>query len=270
MDIRLLGPIELSLGSERAPLGPKQQRAVLAMLALELNRTVSTDRLIEGLWSQRAPPSAPKLVQLYVSQLRKLLAAEAEIVTRGRGYELRLPAERVDAARFEHLVAEATDADGSAARLAREALALWRGAALADVADEPFSAAGIRRLEELRLRATELAIEGDLAAGRHRELIGELEALVDAHPLSERLHAQRMLALYRSGRQAEALEAFRHARRRLVDEAGMARGPDPRPPHERVLRQDPAPRRRVTAPSPAMARRVPATTSGSAHGLPGH
>src|SRR3954452_18941176 len=238
MDIRLLGPVEASLDGGPAPLGPKQQRAVLAMLALELNRTVSMDRLIDGLWGERAPPSAPKLVQLYVSQLRRLLGAEAEIVTRGRGYELRLAAERVDAGRFERLVAEAGDADGSAARLAREALALWRGAALADVADEPFAAAAIRRLEELRLRATELAIEGDLAAGRHRELIGELEALVDAHPLSERLHAQRMLALYRSGRQAEALEAFRHARRRLVDEIGVEPGPELRTLHDAILRQD--------------------------------
>src|SRR3954465_649794 len=213
MDIRLLGPVEAILDGGPAPLGPKQQRAVLAMLALELNQTVSMDRLIDGLWGGRPPASAAKLVQLYVSQLRKLLGAETEIVTRGRGYELRLPTERVDAARFEHLVAKATDADGSAARLAREALALWRGAALADVADEPFAAAAIRRLEELRLRATELAIDGELAAGRHRELIGELEALVAQHPLSERLHTQRMLALYRSGRQAEALAGYRQGGR---------------------------------------------------------
>jgi peptide/nickel transport system substrate-binding protein len=240
MDIRLLGPVEVSLGGGPAPLGPKQQRAVLAMLALELNRTVSMDRLIDGVWGEGAPASAPKLVQLYVSQLRKLLGGEAEIVTRGRGYELRLADERVDAARFEGLVAEATNADGSAARLAREALALWRGAALADVADEPFAAAEIRRLEELRLRAAELAVEGDLAAGRHRELVGELETLVAEHPLSERLHAQRMLALYRSGRQAEALAAYRHARRVLVDEIGVEPGPELRDMHDAILRQDAA------------------------------
>src|SRR4051812_29535178 len=217
MDIRLLGPIETSLDSGPAALGPKQQRAVLAMLALELNRTVSTDHLIEGLWAERAPPSAPKLVQLYVSQLRKLFGEEAAIVTRGRGYELRLAAERVDVARFEDLVTAAAEADGAAAGLAREALGLWRGAALADVADEPFAAAEIRRLDELRLRATELAIDGELAEGRHRGLIGELEALVVAPPLAERVHGQRMRALYRSGRQAEALAAYRHARRVLVD-----------------------------------------------------
>src|ERR687888_1805045 len=126
MDIRLLGPIEATLDRGPARLGPRQQRAVLAMLSLAVNRTVSTDRLIEGLWGERAPPSAPKLVQLYVSQLRKLLGEEAEIVTRGRGYELRLPADRVDVARFESLVVNAANADGSDAALAREALALWR------------------------------------------------------------------------------------------------------------------------------------------------
>ena len=240
MDIRLLGPIETSLDSGLAGLGPRQQRAVLAMLALQLNRTVSTDRLIEGLWGERAPPSAPKLVQLYVSHLRQLLGAEAEIVTRGRGYELRLAADRVDAARFERLVAEAAAANGPGAGLAREALALWRGPALADVADEPFAGAEIRRLDELRLRATELAIDGELAAGRHRELIGELEALVAAHPLSERLHGQRMLALYRSGRQAEALAAYRHARRVLVDEIGVEPDRELRRLHDAILRQDAA------------------------------
>ncbi|MFL5854115.1 MAG: ABC transporter substrate-binding protein [Solirubrobacteraceae bacterium] len=240
MDIRLLGPVEAILDGGPAQLGPKQQRAVLAMLALELNQTVSMDRLIDGLWGERPPASAPKLVQLYVSQLRKLLGAETEIVTRGRGYELRLPTERVDAARFEALVTEATDADGSAGRLAREALALWCGAALADVADEPFAPAEIRRLEELRLRAAELAVEGDLAAGRHREVIGELDALVAEHPLSERLHAQRMRALYRSGRQAEALAAYRHARSVLVDEIGVEPGPELRRLHEAILRQDAA------------------------------
>ena len=258
MDIRLLGPIEASLDGGPAPLGPRQQRAVLAMLALQLSRTVSIDRLIEGLWGERAPQSAPKLVQLYVSQLRRLLGGEAEIVTRGRGYELRLAAERVDAARFEGLVAAAAaaDADGAAARLAREALGLWRGAALADVADEPFAAAEIRRLEELRLRASEVAIEGDLATGRHRELIGELEALVAAHPLSERLHAQRMLALYRSGRQAEALAAYRHARRVLVEEIGVEPGAELRGLHDAILRQDAAALDLPAAAPPAVAETV--------------
>jgi YVTN family beta-propeller protein len=239
MYVRLLGPIEASLDGRPVALGAPQQRAVLAMLALQVNRTVSLDLLIDGLWAEAPPQSAPKLVQLYVSQLRKLLAGDdAEIVTRGRGYELRLDDECVDAARFERLVAEAAHTDGHSGTLAREALALWRGAALADLADEPFAAAEVRRLEELRLRAAELAIDSALAAGRHREVIGELDALVAAHPLSEPLHVQRMLALYRSGRQAEALQAYRHARAVLVDQVGVEPGPELRGLHDAVLRQD--------------------------------
>jgi WD40 repeat protein/DNA-binding SARP family transcriptional activator len=238
MEIRLLGPIEASLDGRPVALGPPQQRGVLAMLALEVGRTVSTDRLIEGLWGERAPPSAHKLVQLYVSHLRKLLdGAEAEIVTRGRGYELRLDADRVDAARFERLVAAAMRA-GSSNGEARDALALWRGTPLADVADEPFAAAEIRRLEQLRLQAAELAIDADLAAGRHNEVIGELEGLVAEEPLREQLHAQRMLALYRSGRQAEALNAYRDLRGMLVEQIGVEPGPELRRLHQAILRQN--------------------------------
>jgi WD40 repeat protein/DNA-binding SARP family transcriptional activator len=208
------------------------------MLALQVNRTVSTDRLIEGLWEERAPPSAPKLVQLYVSHLRRLLdGCAAEIVTRGRGYELQLGADQVDAVRFERLVAAAVHA-GSSNGEGREALTLWRGAPLADVADEPFAGAEIRRLEELRLRAAELAIDADLAAGRHGEVIGELEALVAEDPLREQLHAQRMLALYRSGRQAEALRAYREVRELLVEQIGVEPGPALRRLQEAILRQD--------------------------------
>jgi YVTN family beta-propeller protein len=252
MYIRLLGPIEASLDGRPVTLGAPQQRAVLAMLALQVNRTISVDRLIDGLWGEAPPASAPKLVQLYVSQLRKLFAGDdAEIVTRGRGYELRLDDDCVDAARFERLVAEAAHTDGATDALAREALALWRGAALADVADEPFAAAETGRLEELRLSAAELAIESGLTAGRHRELIGELDALVAAHPLSERLHAQRMLALYRSGRQAEALQAYRHARAALVDQIGVEPGAELRGLHDAVLRQDSALDLAIAEPVPA-------------------
>ena len=138
MDIRLLGPIEASLDGRPVALGPPQQRAVLAMLALKVNRTVSADLLSEGLWGERAPATAPKIVQLYVSQLRKLLReGPGEIVTRGRGYELRLAVERVDAARFERLIVHAGAAEGLADGGAREALALWRGDPLADIAHEP-------------------------------------------------------------------------------------------------------------------------------------
>ena len=208
------------------------------MLALQVNHTVSTDRLIEGLWDERAPASAHKLVQLYVSHLRKLLdGCDAEIVTRGRAYELQLAADRVDAARFERLVTAAADADAPNGE-ARAALALWRGTALADLADEPFAGAEIRRLEELRMRAAELAIDADLAAGRHGEVIGELETLVGEDPLRERLHAQRMLALYRCGRQAEALKAYLEVRELLVEQIGVEPGPELRRLHEAILRQD--------------------------------
>jgi ABC-type transport system substrate-binding protein/DNA-binding SARP family transcriptional activator len=231
MDLYLLGPIEARRSGRPIPLGARQERAVLAMLGLHAGRTVSADRLSEGLWGERAPPSAHKLVQHYVSHLRRTLnSTGAEIVTRGRGYELRLPDGEVDVVRFEALV----DAGRP-----REALALWRGDPLADVADAPFAAEEVRRLDELRLRAAESAIDADLAAGRHADLIGELQTLVAEHPLSERLHAQRMLALYRSGRQAEALEAYRDARAVLVDEVGVEPGAELRGLHDRILAQDP-------------------------------
>src|SRR4051812_3382048 len=210
------------------------------MLALQVNQTVSADRLSEGLWGERAPPSAAKMVQLYVSQLRKLLrGSAAEILTRGRGYELRLAGDRVDAARFERLVAAAVHADGAPNGEARAALALWRGSPLADVADEPFASAEIQRLEALRLQASEVAIDADLGARRHREVLGELRALIADEPLRERPRAQQMLALYRSGRQAEALEAYRDARSALVEAIGVEPGPELRRLHEAILRQDP-------------------------------
>jgi YVTN family beta-propeller protein len=232
MDLRLLGPVEARLDGHVIALGAPKQRAVLAMLALEVGRTVSADRLAEGLWGEQPPSSAPKMVQLYVSHLRRLLEGNgARIVTRGRGYELRLSDGEVDAVEFERLIEQSR---------AREALALWHGEALADVADEPFAAAEIHRLGDLRVRAAEMAIDADLAAGRHSEVVGELEALIDEHPLRERLHAQRMLALYRDGRQAEALSAYRQARATLVEEIGVEPGADLHRLQEAILAQDPA------------------------------
>jgi class 3 adenylate cyclase len=234
MDICLLGPIEARLGRRLVFLGTTKQRALLALLALHVNTRVSSNQLIEGLWGEQPPPSAHKMVQQYVSQLRRTLAAggaDADIVTRGRGYELRLGPDDLDIQRFERLLA------GGAPR---EALALWRGPPLADVADEPFAPVEIRRLEEMRLAALELAIERDLAAGRHREVVAELDALVVEEPLRERLHAQRMLALYRSGRQADALDAFQQARAALVEQIGVEPGPELRRLHDAMLRQDPA------------------------------
>ena len=226
------------------PLGATKQRALLAMLALEANQAMAVDRLIDGLWGEEPPATAGKMVQLYVSHLRRALAgSDACIVTHGRGYELRLPSDAIDAACFQRLVAEAADAeagDGPTNGAARAALNLWHGAALADVATEPFAAVEIRRLDELRLTATELAVDADLAAGRNEEALAALERLIAAHPLHEHLHERRMLALYRAGRQAEALDAYVHARERLVDAVGVEPGADLRELHDRILRQDPA------------------------------
>ena len=246
MDLHLLGPTEARLDGRPIALGPRKQRAVLAMLALRLGETVGAERLAEGLWGDTPPPSAAKMVQAYVSHLRRALDGNgAAIATRGGGYELRLDGGDVDALRFERLVAGGQP---------REALALWRGDALADVADEPFAGPEIRRLEELRASAAEAAVEADLAAGRHADVIAELDALVAAHPLRERLHAQRMLALYRSGRQAEALAAYRVARATLVEQIGVEPGPELHRLHDAVLHHDPA----LDLPAPpARARRPP-------------
>ena len=241
MQLRVLGPVEASADHRSLALGGAKQRSVIAMLGLDANRTVSADHLVEGLWGEDAPPSAAKMVQNYVWRLRRVLGDDsgAEILTRGRGYELRIDPDAVDARRFERLLeAGVPPGDGPSSDAAREALALWRGPPLADVADEPFAASQIRRLEELRLEATELAIDADLAAGRHAEVAGEVEGLVVEHPLRERLHGQRMLALYRCGRQAEALQAFRDARRILVEEVGVEPGPELRRLHDAILRQD--------------------------------
>ena len=215
------------------------------MLALSANRTVSSEELIDGLWAGRPPPSAAKNVQLHVSRLRKAFGSDdcgASIVTHGRGYELRVSEDAVDAVRFEQLIERARrDADQALPNgAAKEALELWHGAPLADVAAEPFALAEIRRLDELHTRATELAIDAELAAGRHGEVIGGLETLRAEHPLNERFLAQQMLALYRAGRQSEALEAYRRARRTLGEEVGLEPTPELRHLHDQVLAQDPA------------------------------
>jgi DNA-binding SARP family transcriptional activator len=230
MHVNLLGPVEASSGRGSIGLGGPKQRAVLAMLALQTGSTVSADRLI-GLWGDDPPASAVKLVQLYVSHLRRALEKEDVIATHGRGYELRLARHDVDVGRFERLLAQGA---------ARQALRLWRGSPLADVAGEPFAALEIRRLEELHTAALELVIDQDLDAGRHREALPEIDRLLATEPLHERLHACRMLALYRCGRQADALEAYAQARHTLIDQIGVEPGPEVRRLHEAILRQDPA------------------------------
>jgi DNA-binding SARP family transcriptional activator len=251
LHLNLLGPVEVMLDGRPLPLGATKQRAVLALLALQANTTVAVDRIVDGLWGDEPPATATKMVQLYVSRLRRVLAGSgAAIETHGRGYALCVEAETVDATRFARLVACAADKRDSADP-AQSALALWRGPALADVSAEPFAATEIRRLEELRLRAAELAIDADMAAGR--EVLGALERLIAEHPLRERLQAQRMLELYRTGRQAEALAAFTAARHALVEHAGVEPGAELRALHQRILHQDPSLSRATAAHDPAPA-----------------
>ncbi|MGH3016433.1 MAG: AfsR/SARP family transcriptional regulator, partial [Gaiellaceae bacterium] len=223
------------------PLGGPKPRALLASLALEAGRVVSVDRLVEALWPGDPPETAAHAVQVYVSQLRKALGPV--LTTRAPGYELELAPEHIDVHRFVRLAQEGraalTGGDPVAAEGAmRLALALWRGPALADFVYEPFAQNEIARLEELRTVVLEERIDADLALGRHAELVSELEALVQAQPLREGPRAQLMLALYRSGRQADALAAYRAARQTLVDELGIDPGPELRELEAAILRQD--------------------------------
>jgi DNA-binding SARP family transcriptional activator len=239
MDFRLLGPLEVAEGGHPLALGGAKQRALLAVLLLHANDVVATERLIDELWGESPPATVAKSIQVYVSRLRKQLG-DGRLVTRTPGYVLLVDASELDVARFERLLAEAAGANpAAAAQKLREALALWRGAPLADLAYEPFARAPIARLEELRLVALQRRVDAELASGRHAELVGELEALVGEHALRERLRGQLMLALYRSGRQAEALEAYRQARSALVEELGIEPGRQLRELHDAILQQDP-------------------------------
>jgi DNA-binding SARP family transcriptional activator len=240
MEFRLLGSLEVAERDRSLVLGGGKQRAVLADLLLHANAVVPVERLIDDLWGASPPATVAKSVQVYVSRLRKVLG-EGRLVTRSPGYVLRVDPSELDVARFEALVGEARGAapEVAAVRL-REALALWRGPPLADLAYEPFARAEIARLEELRLVALELRFDAELATGRHAELVGELEALVAEHPLREGLHRRLMLALYRSGRQAEALEVYRRTRRVLVEELGVEPGRALQELERAILTQDPA------------------------------
>jgi DNA-binding SARP family transcriptional activator len=240
MDFRLLGPLEVLEHDRLLALGGGRQRSLLAVLLLHANEVVSNDRLIDALWGQSPPPTAAKTVQVYVSRLRKELG-EGRLVTRAPGYLLIVERSELDLRRFEQLLGEAREADpASAADRLRRALALWRGPALADLAYEPFVQNEIARLEELRWAALEQRIDADLACGRHAELVGELEGLIAEHPLRERLRYQLMLALYRSSRQAEALDAYRTARRELAEELGLEPGEDLKGLEQAILQHDPA------------------------------
>ena len=244
MEFRILGPLEVWDGGGEVSLGGPKPRALLAGLLLHPNEVVPTDRLIDELWGEDSPQDAAAALRVNVSRLRKALPQDV-LTTRAPGYVLQVEPDELDLHRFERLVDEgrsllarglATDASE---RL-HDALALWRGQALADFAYESFAQAAIARLEEIRLAAIELRIDIDLALARHDELVGELEALVAEHPLRERLRMYLMTALYRSGRQAESLDAYQEARRALVDELGIDPSPALQELERAILRQDPS------------------------------
>jgi DNA-binding SARP family transcriptional activator len=267
MEFRILGPVEAVAAGGAIRLGGRQRAllALLALLLLHANQRLSSERLLDELWGERPPATAAKALQVHISRLRRALAqavpngSDGLVLTRGQGYELRLDPEQLDAHRFERLVAEgrselAANRPQRAWSRLEEALALWRGEPLGDLAYESFAQREIARLEELRMAARELLLEARLALGCHAELVGELERLVAEHPYRERLRALLMLALYRSERQADALQAYQDARRTLVEQLGIEPGERLRGLERAILDQDPglqlAARATPTAPEP--------------------
>jgi len=249
VEFRILGPLELIGGGDGAPIEAPKLRALLGVLLLHANEVVSSERLIDELWGERPPATAGKLVQTYVSQLRRVLGPDA-IVTRPPGYLLHVESGELDAERFRGLVAKAGDlaARGGnlqARDLYREALALWRGPPLSDVLFESFARNEVAQLDEERLSTVMELIDCELALGEHEKVVAELETLVRQHPLRERPRAQLMLALYRCGRQADALAAYRDARQTLVDELGLEPGPELQELEKAIFAHDP----RLRAPS---------------------
>jgi DNA-binding SARP family transcriptional activator len=245
-DFRILGPLEVAEGGRPVGLAGARQRALLAILLLHAGEAVSADRLIDELWGDDPPAAGSTALRVRISQLRRALGpAGALLVTRPPGYAMALAPEQLDLERFERLVeagdrALRRDDPGDAVNHLRAALALWRGPPLADFSYAPFAQGAIVRLQELHLTAVELRVEAELALGDHARLVGELQALVLEHPLRERLWGQLMVALYRDGRQAEALAAYRAARQRLVDEIGLEPGPDLHDLEARILAHDDA------------------------------
>jgi DNA-binding SARP family transcriptional activator len=240
VEFKILGPLEVLDEGRAVSVRGARERAILAFLLLHAGEVVPADRLIDELWGEEPPESARKSLQVRVAGIRKALGAET-VLTQGPGYTIKPGPDGLDLHRFERLVAEADRAEPAvAAGTLRKALSVWRGPALVDFAYEPFAQAGIRRLEELRLVALERWIDVELVLGRHADLVGELEALVVEHPLRERLRGQLMLALYRSGRQADALKVYRAARSALIEDLGIEPNLALQKLETAILRQDPA------------------------------
>jgi len=260
VELRILGPFEVCDDSgQPVKLPTGRERALLAVLALQRGEVVSTDGLVDALWGEQPPTTASKALQGYVSHLRRLLDAsggDGTLVTQPPGYALRVDDSRVDARRFEMLAAEGwrtLDHDAAAAvGTFEEALALWRGPVLGEFAFAEFAQREIHRLEELRLETVEGRIEGLLRLGRHGAVVAELEARVDEHPLRERLRGQLMLALYRCGRQAEALDVYRAGRALLADELGLDPGIDLQRLERAILEQDPSLEAPERVPGPSL------------------
>jgi DNA-binding SARP family transcriptional activator len=256
MEFRILGRLEVWDGGHAIALGGPKPRALLAVLLLHANEVVPADRLIDDLWRDDPPEHAAAALQVNLSRVRKALPQDV-LATRSPGYVLRVERDALDLDRFERLVDEGRTLlerglPGEASERLRTALSLWRGRALTDFAYESFAQAAIARFEEIRLTALELRIESDLARGRHHDLVGELSALVVEHPLRERLRRQLMLALYRSGRQVEALEGYKDLRRALVDELGIEPSGALQELERAILRQDPSLALRPPAPAAAL------------------
>ena len=253
MDFRLLGPTEVEENGRTLELGGTMQRAVLAVLLLRRGEPLSTGRLVDELWGEAPPRAATNTLQQYVSKLRKLLGGE-RIATAAGGYALRASPGELDIERFEMLL--------RAGRI-HEALGLWRGPPLADFETEPFAQPEIRRLEELRLAAVERRVDLDLDQGLAPDVIGELTTLVAASPYREHLRGQLMLALYRSGRQVDALACYQDGRAALADDLGIEPGPGLRELERAILRHDPSLHPDATGPRRRSERPVLAVSTGA-------
>jgi DNA-binding SARP family transcriptional activator len=238
LEFRILGPLEVSDETGPIALGGQRQRALLAILLLDVGRVVAMDRLVDLLWGEDAPKTATASLQNTVARLRKALGSDV-LETRAPGYVLRVTTDQLDAGRFERALVDARRLPPEERRdLLQRSLALWRGPALADFAFDDFAQSAIRRLEELRLVAHGERIDADLELGRHGDVVGELETLVRDHPLRETFRRQLMLALYRAGRQAEALEVYQDARARFIDELGIEPGPELKRLQSEILRHE--------------------------------